>query len=283
MTSTLPIPGLHHNVPYEEYAQWDAINFSRLKSIRKTASKCRWEMDHPKDMTDAMKNGQALHVATLEPGRFNGMFHICPPADGRTSAGKEILAHHSQLAKDARKIMIREGLKDDEGKIEAIAAYRGMAAAIHKCKTAKLLLHGQGQNEVSGLWFDDETGLWCKFRTDRIVDSLEYIVEIKSTRDASEWSFGKDCASMDYHAQAASYIYGYKKITGKKYGHAIIAVESEQPHDVAFHYLDDADLQTGLVTYRGWLNRYSECRKSNEWPGYPDKLQRLSLPKWAND
>lgn len=282
MTAPLPSSGLHHNVPYEDYAAWDAINFSRLKAIRGTASKCKWELEHPKDMTNAMKNGQALHVATLEPGRFANLFHICPPADGRTSAGKEILAHHSALAKDAKKIMIREGLKDDEGKLEAIAAYRGMAAAIHKTKTAKLLLQGQGQNEVSGLWRDEETGLWCKFRTDRIVDALEYIVEIKSTRDASDWSFGGDCASMGYHVQAASYIYGHQKITGKKYGHVIIAVESEPPHDVAFHYLDDAALQTGMLTYRSWLNRYAECVKKNEWPGYPDKLQELSLPKWAN-
>lgn len=277
----LPVAGLHHGVAYEVYQKWPAINFSRLKAIRKTASKCKWEMEHPKEMTDAMKNGQALHVATLEPGRFDGMFHICPPADGRTKEGKELLAFHSQVAADQNKIMLRMGLKDDEAKIEAVAAYRGMAKAIHSSKAASMFLQGQGMNEVSGLWRDEQTGIWCKFRTDRIVDSLEYIVEIKSTRDASEWSFGRDVYSMAYHAQAASYRLGYEKITGRKYGHVIIAVESEPPYDVATYYLDDEALQTGLAHYREWLNRYAECLKSNKWPGYPDQLMPLSLPKYA--
>ena len=278
----LPASGLHYGVAFETYQSWPAVNFSTLKEIRKTASKCKYAIDHPREMTDAMKNGQALHVATLEPGRFDGMFHICPPADGRTKEGKETLTYHSQLAAQEKKIMLRQGFKDDDAKFEAIAAYRGMAAAIHRSKAASMLLQGQGQNEVSGLYRDEETGLWCKFRCDRIVDSLGYIVEIKSTRDASEWSFAKDVHSMAYHAQAASYIRGVQKITGKKYGHVIIAVESEPPYDVAVYYLDDQGLQTGLLNYTAWLARYAECLNKNQWPGYPDQLMPLSLPSYAS-
>jgi hypothetical protein len=280
--NTLPSAGLHYGVPFEVYQSWPAVNFSTIKEIRKTASKCKHAMDNPKGMTDALASGQALHVATLEPGRFDGMFHLCPPCDGRTKEGKETLAYHGALAAEGKKIMLRQGLKEDEGKLEAVAAYRGMAAAIHRSRAASMFIQGQGHNEVSGLWRDDETGLWCKFRCDRIVESLEHIVEIKSTRDASPWAFGKDVHSMAYHAQAASYIYGFRQITGKKFGHVIIAVESTPPHDIAVYYLDDQSLQTGLVDYRSWLNRYAECVKTGNWPGYIDQIQPLAIPSYAN-
>ena len=281
METSLPAAGLHYGVPFETYQSWPAVNFSTLKSIRKTPLQCKYDREHPKKST-ALDEGQALHVATLEPGRFDGMFHICPPADGRTTEGKDTLATHSKLAAEGNKIMIREKCKEDEGKLQAIAAYRGMAAAIHNSKAARMFLHGQGQNEVSGLYRDEDTGLWCKFRIDRACDQLEHIVEIKSCRDASPWQFGKDAHKFAYHGQAASYVHGFRQITGKKYGHVIIAVESAEPHHVAVYYLDDQSLQTGLIDYRAWLKRYAECLKKNDWPGYPDLLQPLSIPDYAH-
>jgi len=277
-----PLPGLHLNVPFEDYQSWDAVNFSTLKNIRGTASKCKYAMDNPKEMTDAMKNGQTLHVATLEPGRFDGMFHICPPANGTTKEGKEILAYNTQLASDAKKIMIRQRFAADESKLEALEAYKGMAASIHRSKAARMFLKAQGQNEVSMLWNDAETGLMCKGRIDRLCESLNYVVEIKSTRDADDWSFGKDVASMGYHAQAACYLNGLRNITGKSFYHVIIAVESVAPFDLKVHMLDDAAIQIGLLKYREWLTRFAECKKTNQWPGYPDVLNKLELPKYAS-
>lgn len=279
MNTPLPLPGLHYGVSFSDYQSWDAVNYSTLKHMRGTASKCKWAMDHPKDPTDAMNNGQALHVATLEPGRFDGMFYLCPPCDGRTKEGKELLAHHTAAAAQEGKTMLRQGLKEDAGKVESLAAYRGMANAIHASKAASLFFKGQGQNEVTLLWIDPATGLPCKGRVDSLRE--DYVLEIKSTRNADDWSFGKDCFSMGYHIQAANYLQGLKIITGKRYGHVIVAVESAPPYDVKVHMLDDAAQQTGASQYNELLVRFAECKKTNQWPGYEDKVTTLSLPKYA--
>ena len=87
---------------------------------------------------------------------------------------------------------------------------------------------------------------------------------------------------MGYHAQAGCYLTGLKAITGKSFGHVIIAVESVAPFDLKVHMLDDAAIQAGILKYREWLNRFAECKKTNHWPGYPDQVTTLQIPKYAN-
>lgn len=231
--------------------------------------------------------GNALHIATLEPARFEAMFHICPPCDRRTKEGKEIYAQ--EMLKAEGKLMIRQGGDDsDKAAMGEVESVRGMAAAIHASKTASLFVSGQGQNEVSMLWKDSETGLMCKGRIDRLVAEFEHwkcpvVVELKSARDADDWQFGKDVTKLGYFIQAASYCYGYKEITGVRPAHVFVAVESSPPFDLKVHTLDDGDLQTGLLQYRELLNRYAACVKSGKWPGYPDKLNKLKLPNWVSE
>lgn len=283
----LPACGIHPNVPFEQYQQWPAANFSTIKNMRGTASKCKWEMDHPKVMTPAMILGSALHIATLEPARFESMFHICPPCDRRTKEGKEFYAQE-ELKAEGRIMIRRGGEEKDKAAMGEVESVQGMARAIHASKAASLFIKHQGQNEVSLLWQDEETGLMCKARCDRINDNDEtwgcpVVVELKSDRDVDDYWFSKTCNSRGYAAQAAGYCHGYYKITGKRPAHVFIAVENFPPHDLKVHMLDDASMQTGLLQYRNLLTRYAECLKSGNWPGYPDKINTLALPAWVNE
>jgi PDDEXK-like domain of unknown function (DUF3799) len=287
MSLPLPIAGFHHGLPYEQYAEWDAINFSRLKPILDTPSKCKYGIDNPKAMTPAMKLGSALHVAVLEPARFESLFYICPPCDRKTTEGKALYAEAVEKANG--KLVLREGSQTDAPLMGEVAKIRGMAASIRNLKSAAPFLNGTGQNEVSALWQDSETGLMCKGRFDRflpefeLLDGAPVVVEIKSTKDGSDWAFGKEVDGYNYDAQAANYLTGVKSITGKKAGHVFIVVENFPPYDAAFYMLGDQDLQTGLRKYRSMLSRYAECKKTNRWPGYEDKLKVLYLPGYAHE
>lgn len=281
--STLPTSGLHYGLPYADYAAWEAANFSKLKPILKTASKCKYEIAHPKPPTNAMILGSALHVAVLEPARFEGMFFICPPCKRNTTEGKAIWEEAVKQAKG--KTILREG-DDDCGEFQKL---RGMAAAIRKMKSALPFIDGAGDNEVSLLWKDEETGLHCKARLDRLIREyaplagLPVIVEIKSARDASDWHFGKDVDAMNYDAQSASYRHAVRIATGKTPVHIFIVVENEPPFDCAVYMLDDKSLQTGLLKYRQMLSRYAACVKSGNWPGYEDKINVLSTPEYSHE
>lgn len=274
---TLPAPGLHYGVEFSDYQKWDAVNFSRLKPIRGTASKCKYEIDHPKDPTPAMILGSSLHVATLEPARFESQFFIRPECDRRTKEGKEIYA--KAMAEAHGRLMLEDG--------EEIEALRAMAKVIQTNCASRLFLDCAGQNEVSALWRDAETGLMCKARFDRLLPSFDrlpgkppVIVEIKSDRNAEPWAFGKTCDDRQYAGQAASYCHAHKMITGVRPAHIFIVVENTPPHDLQVHMLDDQGLQTGMLEYREMLNRYAECERTGIWPGYDEKINVLSLPKW---
>jgi exodeoxyribonuclease VIII len=272
------------NVSFDEYTSWDAINFSRLKPIAKTASKCKYELDNPKQPTPAMILGSALHVATLEPSRFETMFHICPPCDRRTAEGKEFFRKEEQKA--GKKLLIRQGSGDDAALLGDVENLRGMSSSIRASKAASQLLDCAGHNEVSALWKDEETGLFCKARFDRYLPKFsnrQFIVELKSDRDVSEWSFGKTVDSRLYCAQAASYRHGLETITREKSGHVFIAVENFAPFDCHTFILDDPDFQTGLLAYRSMLKRYAECKASGKWPGYEDKVKVLRMPDYARE
>lgn len=238
-------------------------------------------MDHPKPSSKSLDDGHALHVSVLEPGRFDGLFHIAPPLDGRSKEGKELLAYHTQLAADAKKTMLRQGLEADTKKLGQLENCRGMASSLRSSQSAKVFLDTQGQNEVSLLWKDAETGLMLKARMDRICEVAGYIVEIKSTRNAGAWSFGKDCLNYSYYVQAAHYISGIKAVTGIQYNHVILAVENFAPFDSKSWILDDAAISLGMVHRMEWLLRFAECKSKNSWPGYDDKFETLSLPKYA--
>jgi hypothetical protein len=292
MTSILPSTGFHYGVPYEDYAAWDAINFSRLKAIRKTASKCKYEIDNPKKQTAAMVLGSAFHVAILEPGRFDQMFYICPKCDGRTTAGKLILNQAIAEAAKLGKTMLREGVDDES--LGEIGKLRGAAKAIHGRKIASLFLDEDGRNEVSMLWKDKETGLMCKGRLDKLIEEPRepvetfsggnpVIVECKTSRDAAEWQYAKDVDNFDYDAQSACYCEGVRSITGKTPKHVFLVAESFAPFDCAEYTLTDRSLNTGLLKYRTMLKKYAECVKSGIWPGYPEGLKTLDLPGYAHE
>lgn len=280
---TLPAAGLHRGISFEDYTAWPAANFSTIKLMDQTASKCKHAIDNPKKPTPAMILGSALHIATLEPARFENSFHICPPCDRRTKEGKEIF---SKAEKDAAgKLLIRDTGSADDATPKGLQLLRGMAKSIRAMNAAAQFLDGAGQNEVSALWKDEITGLWCKGRFDRYIENHrelgQFIIELKSDRAADDWNFGKTVFSRRYAAQASGYSHGLEIITGKKVTHIFIAVENFAPFDCAIYKLDDPDVQTGYLQYRRMLDRYAECIKTNVWPGYPDKVQVLSMPGYA--
>lgn len=267
-----PTPGLHHAVPFADYQQWEAVNQSALQPMKRSPLHCRWEIDHPSAPSDAMVLGSALHAAAFDPGEFARQFVKAPKFDRRTKSGKEDAA-----AFDAANTG-RVALDPDDW-----VACNAMADSIRNCDTARQFVEAAGNCEVSMLWRDKPTGLLAKGRADRLVTlaGSPWIVEVKTTRNASVWAFGKAIADYGYHAQAAHYIDGYETITGQTPGHAFIAVENEPPHACAVYLLGDSSLQTGRALIRRWLDRFAECSKSGRWPGYPDRADVIEIPHYA--
>ena len=268
-------PGIYPGLSYREYDAIDAVRASLLKMFDRTPAHARYEMLHPKGDTAALRMGDALHAAILEPRRFEAEYACKPGCDRRTNAGKAAsaqwdAAHPGTVA-----------LLEDEW-----AAVTAMRDAVLAHPTAAALVRGQGRNELVIVWEDAETGLMCKARVDRITDYHGFTVvpDLKTCRDASPKAFSKVIAEYGYHMQAAFYLNGLATVAPLKQGvrrFVFLCVENTPPHCVACYEPEDSVIEEGRRQYRAKLDAYARGKKEGIWPGYMNGLVPLDIPKWA--
>src|SRR5690349_2405291 len=81
--------GIYTNLPYKEYAEEDALNRSYLVEFAKSPlhAEC-YRRNGGKDETDAMAFGSAVHIALLEPAKFDTEILRVPKIDKRYKEGK---------------------------------------------------------------------------------------------------------------------------------------------------------------------------------------------------
>lgn len=157
----------------------------------------------------------------------------------------------------------------------------------------KLLTKVPGKAEVSAYWHDPETGELCRVRPDWWRED-GYIVDLKTTTDASPEGFAKSVVNWRYHVQAPYYMDGLNHAAEQSgtdikpiKGFVFLAVEKDacvvngEAKGVGVYVLDEEALHEGAAQYRKNLNTYVLCSNENKWPGYSNKVETLTLPKWA--
>lgn len=222
--------------------------------------------------TPALLFGTAVHSAILEPHDFSDRYQVFPDVNRRTNAGK---AEYEALQEHAKQNNITYLSADD------LAACLRIRDAVHKHPAARLLLQS-GVAEDTLLWDDQLTGAQCKARPDFLSSNTGYIVDVKTTQDASPSGFSKSAYGYRYHVQAAWYLDGHMASLGKPAeGFAFIAVEKEPPYAVSVYYVTSDFYELGKATYLRDLNKYMECLHANKWPGYSEDFQPINLPAWA--
>lgn len=272
---TIPTePGLYPGLSFTDYWQIQAVNHSTLEGFRRTPAHARELMLHPKESTQALALGHAFHLFVLEPSRFGEEYAVVPKVDRRTKEGKAAWAAFE--AEHDRKLLLSE---------EEFQTYNLMRESVLAHKTAAELLTKAVARELTIVWRDEATGLLCKARLDLVApfDGWSLIADLKTTRDASERSFGKDLANFGYARQGAWYREGLSAIRQAQRRVAFICVEKESPYCVAVHELDERALEQGERENRAFLDTYARCKETGEWPGYDQGMSILDVPAWAMD
>lgn len=145
------------------------------------------------------------------------------------------------------------------------------------------------------------------------------VIDLKTTDDASLDGFSKSIANWRYDVQAPYYLDGLREALkqsgdkppaegaaelsaywvdqetgvlcrcrpdfwrGEPKHFVFIAVEKKPPYAVAVYVLDEESTQLGRAQYRADLNAYAQCLANDNWPGYGDKVQTISVPGWAKN
>lgn len=260
----------------------DVINRSPLHYWHKYLNPENTERGEKK--STALEFGSLLHCLVFEEDEFNRLYAFLPPNMPRkpTSAqreaknpSKETVASIARwdefIAENAGKIIVDE---DD-----ARQAF-GMRDMLYNHPTFDMLMHsGTAEQRVN---FEvPDIYAQCKLKYDWLSD-LGFVVDLKTTENASAAAFIRSISEYRYHVQDAFYTDGlFYGLGASIKGFIFAAIEKSPPYAMQLHSLDGAAIAQGRKVYQANLRTYMECLERDEWPGYPEDITVLSLPSWA--
>lgn len=279
---TISEPCVVYDMPEADYHADPCPEPSLSSTMAKTIIKpggpalLRWQMTHPRVEKRAFDFGHAAHEKIL--GRGMGVVEI--PAEYLTSSGAVSSKAEAKAWLSAQRDAGLVPLKAEE-----IAQIGDMAEALlANPLAAELLTQGSGQPEVSMFSVDDTTGQWMRGRLDFLANQ-QLIVDYKTSGvpvDADSWT--RQSWAYGYHIQAAHYLR-----MGVQLGcldpdseFVFVAQSKTAPYLVSVFRLDDEALQLGYRLVDRALTVWDRCLTTGEWPGMPQTIQTITVPKWAH-
>lgn len=287
MNATRDIPlGLVYDMPFDQYLAIDAVSASALRVFARSPWHYRNRVETAP--TRQMLRGTLAHCALLEPDALHQRYAVVPadapkrptkaqwsakaPSDESRAAMEWWQAFAEQNA--GREIVPAVDFEVTRQQLAAIAREPELAAAF-----------AAGRGEVSVFWIDEETGLHCKARPDWVCatsDGTCDLLDLKSTADESPGGFGRSAARMKYHLQAAHYVDGFQRASGRKVGRFIFAAVTSAPPVLAVPYvLTDEIAQQADDEWRELMDRLAWCKREDQWPAYGQGVQLLDFPAYA--
>jgi len=256
------------DVPEAQYHADPALGSTDLKNILRSPAHYITAKGEPLD-SPALRLGTLVHECILDPDLWSKRV-TSPKFDRRTKAGK---AEYAEWTARVDAEGLREVSVDDRALCEA------MRESAMRAPLVRAVLEHAKDREVSCFWKDADTGVHCKARLDAHKPGL--VMDLKTTQDASSGAFRNSVARFRYHVQAAHYSEGVRAVTGEWPDYAIVAIEKTPPYACAVYMLDEEALGVGALMREHALKVYAECCEKDEWPGYVQTTQVLTLPRWA--
>lgn len=251
------------DMPNEDYHAYEGISKSGLDKIAK--SPAHYYLSAPKGQTPAMRMGTIVHAAVLEPARFKAEYITLKGIKSKAKAEYKAAA---KVHGDGNVLTEQEGA-DVASLQETTRADTDAAAALAMCDMFELSA------------FVEIDGVICRARYDAINLKTGVSVDLKTTKDSSREEFSKSIYNFRYHVQDAFYSMIFERITGRAMTFKFLAVENEPPHCPMVYELDGEAKQYGLQDALRDLDAYKQANDSQEWKGYEQTNEALTLPSWA--
>lgn len=133
-------------------------------------------------------------------------------------------------------------------------------------------------------FYDPLHDIACRFMPDRFNKKKGFVVDYKTTYDASPDRFKWSVKSYGYDISAAHYMMGLHRLFPDTFTEFIfIAQESTPPYTCGVYRLSDNDIAIGFQTRNELIKRIKECELEGVWPGYTNQVQELTVPKGGID
>lgn len=268
--------GIHPNFPEDQYHALPYVSSSFLKKFKSNPAAALL----PVNQTDAMVLGSASHAYSLEGEKaFFEKFIVAPKLDKRTKDGKAQWELIQQQA--ATKTVLSQDQFD---------VVLGLDKSLKSHPMAKTLLR-TGNEEMTIIWDDEETGLRCKARID-FSPGKNCLVDYKTC--ASVDKFTSQIVNLNYDIQAAHYTEGAQAAEIGNDAFLFVAAETSEPYPVRCGFIHPDWLSWAKDERRRLMNLVKECKESGVYPNYQipehicslsqitpvDLLEEWEMPKW---
>lgn len=265
-------PGVYPGILSAWYHNWHpAASSSQLRKISThSPAHLKAALENPSS-TAAQEFGDALHAAVFQPEIFDTYYVERPPGHANSNAYKKAAA--KVLADNPGARLLKTDTRD------RVLRCRD---ALHAHPTAGVMLRDPGPgDELSLVWDDQETGARCKARLDAPRDEWG-IIDLKKTRDARAWSFGRDAWTYRYDLQGAFYERGAFELGMElPTDYFLIAVEEHEPFGIKVYKIPGLLLANAEEEAEELLRIWARCQQTGEWPGYPPEVDELRFPSYA--
>jgi len=251
-----------------EYHSRPEISAHGLHLIDKAPAYYRFSQDYTKEDQDAYRFGRLVHLAVLEPEKWDSSVIVSEGFDRRTKAGKA--AAELFEAQNAGKEICTPA---ENGIIQR------MTDNIYNHRSAGTVLGEIGNVEASLFWKQEDTGVECRARPDFILQK-GIIVDLKTSQSADNGAFARDAINYRYHVQAAMYLDAARACGLKAEAFVFVVVEKKAPYLVQVFEASDEFIDAGRHEMLQNLMTYKDCVAANNWPGYSQEVETLNLPKW---
>ena len=218
------------------YGDKNFITNSQLGKLAHSPAKLEHYRQYGQDDTNALLFGRAFHQNILEPDKYKEQV-ISYDGTRRGKAWDEF-----KLGNSGKTIITQVENK-------SLLKMRKKLLSIPRVSN---LLSG-GVAEVVNCWVDEDTGVYCKGKTDYVKDEngRKILVDIKTTQNHAISSFKGACMKYGYDRQSAFYLDGFG--ADEMW---FIVIEKTEPYDVGIYMCSDEFVGFGRDKYKDLLNIY---------------------------
>ncbi len=218
--------------------------------------------------SDDKRLGRAMHPFILEGEEaFKREFAVMPdfpcPA-GQNPKGWKNTTKYKELRAEWESGVIGKEIITHEQHQKIL----GMNQGVKNNPAAKEIL-SRGTPEVTLIWQDPDTGIWCKSRPDMILMETADFFDLKKSQKVTAHGFQSSMVKFGYFVQAAMAFEGMFQITHNKFNaFTMIAVKDCEPFQCEVHPLDMDWINIGFNEFKRLLRLEARCREQNYWPNY---------------
>lgn len=250
------------NDSFDTYRNVDAVNASFLKAI-KTSPLTALNPEYKE--TDSMKFGSLYHKYVLEKDDFYNEYFVFDEAKrpelDKTMASTKNKAWKNELLRNSTKILAKdEDIKQADNMRKQLFLNNDKAQILIDEALTEVSLYTHLQIPIDGT--DEIIDLPLKCRFDGINIEKGYILDLKTTTDASPFKFPYECAKYGYHIQSAFYAFLAKRVFKKNFDFYFIAQEKTYPYNSAIYKASSNMIQKGEAELVELLPMATRLRKS---------------------